>query len=546
MTRLRVLRLTAVLGLFAAALSAPLLAKGGFFVGMHEGDTLHLLDMMMRMSEGQWPHLDFMTPLGVLAVAPMAALAAFGLTAGQAILASQVVVAVVLFPAILRVAASRFPGGWAHAYGLYTLALVLALIHGGDERVASISMHYNRWAWALAYIALPLVILPPLGRARPRLDGALVGLAMAGLALTKMTYFVALAGPVALAILLRRDREMAVAALVAGLAVAAVVTVLAGPSFWLAYAGDLLTVARSDFRPMPGEALGVVYAGPAHMLATILIAGSVIVLRQTPAKQAGLVLLVLFPAFVYVTWQNWGNDPQWLYLLAFLLMALRPPAGTVLRFGRDLRQVMTLMAVAALANGSGSAINLLSSPFHHYALKAEDVVPLVPGNPALADVWGEKERAYSHDELRPAPVDGTGLEAFTALLEPEEPVVMAGEVLPDCSAIGAYTALYATMARDLEAAGFGGTGIIAADLLSGFWLFGDFPPVSGAAPWYYDGLPGLEDADYLIVPLCPTAPKVRDFMAKALAEREIGLTEVRRTPLYILYSPQAANPVAMR
>ena len=546
MTRLRMLRLAGVLGFFAAILSAPLLAKGGFFVGMHEGDTLHLLDMMMRMAQGQWPHLDFMTPLGVLAIAPMAALAAFGMTAGQAILASQVVVAALLFPAVLRVAASRFPGGWAYAYGIYTLALVLALVHGGEARIASISMHYNRWAWALAYIALPLVLLPPLGRARPRLDGGLVGLAMAGLALTKMTYFIALAGPVALALLLRRDRAMAGAAVGAGLAVAALVTLLAGPSYWMAYAAVLLTVARSDFRPMPGEPLGSVYAGPAHMLATLLIAFSVILLRQTEAKPVGLVLLLLFPAFVYITWQNWGNDPQWLYLLAFLLIALRPAPGAVLRLGRDVAQVMTFVAVAALANGAGSAINLVSSPFHHYALDAGDVVPLVPDNPAMADVWGERERAYGLDEQRPAEVAGTGLEVFAALLDPKEPVVIAGEVLPQCSSLGAYTAIYTTIARDLEVAGLSGAGIIASDLLSGFWLFGDFPPVTGAAPWYYDGLPGFEQADYLLVPLCPSSPKVSELMAKALAERGIVLTEVRRTPLYILYSPRAASPVAMR
>lgn len=528
-----------------AVQSAALLGKGAFHVAMHEGDTLHLADMMMRMAAGQWPHLDFMTPLGVLAVAPMAALAALGLGAGQAILAAQVAVALLLFPAVLRVAASRFSGGWAHAFGLYTLVLVLALVHGEEERVASISMHYNRWAWALAYIAIPLALLSPLGAARPRLDGALVGLAMAGLALTKMTYFVALAGPVALAILLRRDWTMAGAAMLAGLAAATVVTLIAGPGFWLAYAGDLLTVARSDFRPEPGEALGIVYAGPAHMLATLLIAASVILLRQTPAKQAGLVLLLLFPAFVYVTWQNWGNDPQWLYLFAFLVVALRPPEGSVVRFGHDLRRVMTFVAVAALANGAGSAINLASSPLHHYALDSEEMVPLVPFNPALADLLGGRDRAFARSEVRPVELTGIGLEDF-GMPEPEDPVVIAGEVLPPCTAQGAYTATYVAMARDLEAAGFGGTGIFAADLLSGFWLFGDFRPVKGAAPWYYDGLPGLEDSDHLLVPVCPTTAKVRDFVAKALAARGVDLTEVRRTPLYILYRPQAASPVAMR
>jgi hypothetical protein len=268
-------------------------------------------------------------------------------------------------------------------------------------------------------------------------------------------------------------------------------------------------------------------------------------LRQTPAKQAGLVLLLLFPAFVYVTWQNWGNDPQWLYLFAFLVVALRPPEGSVVRFGHDLRRVMTFVAVAALANGAGSAINLASSPLHHYALDSEEMVPLVPFNPALADLLGGRDRAFARSEVRPVELTGIGLEDF-GMPEPEDPVVIAGEVLPPCTAQGAYTATYVALARDLEAAGFGGTGIFAADLLSGFWLFGDFRPVKGAAPWYYDGLPGLDDSDYLLVPVCPTTAKVRKFVAKAVAARGVELTEVRRTPLYILYRPQAASPVAMR
>ena len=56
------------------------------------------------------------------------------------------------------------------------------------------------------------------------------------------------------------------------------------------------------------------------------------------------------------------------------------------------------------------------------------------------------------------------------------------------------------------------------------------------APWYYGGLPGIEDVDYLIVPLCPLIPAVRALVLEAVDEANIPLTEIRRTPLYILYS----------
>jgi len=44
-------------------LGAVTLAKGGLFINRHEGDTLHLTEILLRMGQGQWPHLDFVTPL---------------------------------------------------------------------------------------------------------------------------------------------------------------------------------------------------------------------------------------------------------------------------------------------------------------------------------------------------------------------------------------------------------------------------------------------------------------------------------------------------
>ena len=43
-------------------------AKGALYIAQHEGDTLHLADIVFREVQGQWPHLDFMTPIGVLAM----------------------------------------------------------------------------------------------------------------------------------------------------------------------------------------------------------------------------------------------------------------------------------------------------------------------------------------------------------------------------------------------------------------------------------------------------------------------------------------------
>ncbi|WP_444430228.1 hypothetical protein ACTTAM_01850 [Rhodobacter capsulatus] len=189
-------------GLLAAA---PFLA-GALAVTQHEGDALHLADLVLRMAEkGQMPHRDFMTPLGIAGLWPIAAFVQAGLGLGHAFLAAQAAVAAVLFLPILRAAQSRLPGGLAWIFGAYVLGMVLALIHGETQPLFSVSMHYNRWAWAMAYVAVVLAVLEPLGPRRPRLDGALIGVLMAGLGLVKVTYVVALAPALVVALLARRD-----------------------------------------------------------------------------------------------------------------------------------------------------------------------------------------------------------------------------------------------------------------------------------------------------------------------------------------------------
>ena len=120
--------------------------------------------------KGQLPHLDFMTPIGIGAVWPIAAFVQAGLGMGHAIFAAQAAVAALLFLPAMRVALSRFSGALSWGFAFYLMVLCLALVHGEAEASISISMHYNRWAWALAYLAIPLAMLAPLGTPRPWLE----------------------------------------------------------------------------------------------------------------------------------------------------------------------------------------------------------------------------------------------------------------------------------------------------------------------------------------------------------------------------------------
>ena len=103
-----------LVGVFLPRSAAVTLAKGGFYIGKHEGDTLHLLQIVLREARGQWPHLDFQTPIGVLATAPVALFVRLGAGVGHAILYAQILLAAIALPAIWWVASSRFAGVWAY------------------------------------------------------------------------------------------------------------------------------------------------------------------------------------------------------------------------------------------------------------------------------------------------------------------------------------------------------------------------------------------------------------------------------------------------
>lgn len=512
--------------------------KGGFFVGKHEGDTLHMAEIVLRMARGDWPHLDFMTPIGVLAMAPMALFVKLGAGLGHSIFLAQILVALVLLPAVVRTATSRFTPLIGLLFAAYVMILCVALVHGEAEQSVSISMHYNRWAWAIVYTIVPLAVLSPAsGRARPWLDGGLIGLGLGLLVLVKVTFFVAIAPAVLIALCARKSWSMLAAGALAGLAVAAATTIVAGPTFWLAYLGDLATVAASEIRAAPGMDFHAVAASPTHIGASMALLATIIFLRQSGRMTEGMVLLFLMPGLIYVTYQNFGNDPQWLILVAALALSLRPQAGLTNGRGWELRQCLTYAGLAALAFGLPSLINLAYSPIRHHLMDTEDFLPLLPAQTKHHDVLAASKRMYGVITTSQGDQPGMPFEVYFDKAEHPDLADLNGEKLPYCEQIGGLVAWFDWVAKDLMAAGYSGKRIMTTDFYSSFWMFGDFEPVPRGAPWYYGGLPGIENADYILVPVCPIGDKLRTLMLSALGEAGYRLTEVRRTPVYILVQP---------
>ena len=534
-----------LLGILAAIFvvwSGVSLLGEGLYIAKHEGDTLHFIEIVLRMAEGQRPHLDFMTPIGGLAFAPVALMVKAGLGIGHAFLWSQIVVALVLLPAVWWVSLSRLSPRLAPVFGGIVLVLVLALVHGEANGAISVSMHYNRWAWAVAFIAILAAFKAPVHPNVPALDGLIIGLMVAAMVMIKVTYAAGFALPVALALWVTGQKRALAWAVLTGGAVVVALTLWLGPDYWLAYLRDLLIVSGSDIRPQPSGDFKDVVASPAYLGASLTLLAGVVFLRQARDDTGGLILLTLVPGFFFVTYQNYGNDPQWLLLLGVLLLASRPVHDLTNASGWSMRQVLGTTAAVALAMGAPSLINVAYSPFRHSLTDPAEFVPLMPRGGVHTDLHGGDVRVRRIDGR--IALDGPE-SAYAAYLEPQAREKIAdfkGETFDFCTTEIGLTSVLDMTARDLEAAGYGGTGarIFAADLLSSYWLFGDFEPIIGAAPWYYGGLPGYENVDYVVVPLCPIAHSVQadildELEASGAAEE---LVEVRRTPVYILYERQ--------
>jgi hypothetical protein len=536
---------TVLFGFFVAvivAICGAALAKGGFYLGKHEGDTLHLLQIVFRMAGGQWPHLDFMTPIGVMAFAPIVLFVKLGNGIGMSILLAQTLVSVVFLPIVWWVAYSRMRGVVPYLFGLFVFVLIGALVAGEAQRSVSISMHYNRWAWAASFVAIATAVIPSRRPVRPFLDGSVIGLMLSFLLLTKVTYLAAFGLPVLVAMLLRRSYRSVFWAVLVGLVVMGIVTMMAGLAYWPAYLRDLLTVTLSDVRPNPGEAFGAVVGAPAYLGASLTAIAGVILLRQSKENVGGLVLLLLVPGFFYVTYQNFGNDPQWLLLLAILLMAFRPARDLRNGLGWDMRAALKITASVALALAAPSFFNLAYSPFRHLRVDTADYTPLLPRATLHSDIYATKLRNARTDARIPLPTAGTGLDAYAEAAGRDKPTVFMGETLPQCELSLGLSAWFDVIVRDLETAGLAkGKRLFAADLFSSHWLFGSLVPLKNGAPWYYGGLPGIKSADYLLIPLCPVTPDIRGQILTAIEKAGLKFKEIRRTPLYILYVPVVAD-----
>ncbi|HSF93172.1 MAG TPA: hypothetical protein VLA51_13355, partial [Paracoccaceae bacterium] len=224
-----------------------------------ELDVLHLLDGATRLRMGQLPHLEFMTPLGILAFAPFSVFLFLG--AGTAFVVGQAVVALALTPLLAWAGATRMR--WPMAFIFAAVMLLIALSPNEGSRLPSMTFAaaYNRWSIVVACIVVVAALVPVPTR-NQWIDGLVLGLGLSILALLKVTFFIAVFPGVLIALLGGRRWRALAATLATGLAVAVAVTLWAGAGFWSAYASDLRFFASLDLRGKEQPFLGYLAQGP--------------------------------------------------------------------------------------------------------------------------------------------------------------------------------------------------------------------------------------------------------------------------------------------
>jgi len=509
--------------------------KGILLIDQHEGDALHLIQIILRMAEGQRPHLDFMTPVGVFAMLPMSWPASLGLGLGMSIMMGMSLFALILLPAIWWVGWSRLQGLVAYLFGGFMIILCTALVYGGATQAASIAMYYNRWAWAVAFLLVLIAVLPGDTR-RNWPDGLILGLGMAFLALAKVTFFVAFLPGILVALLITRRLPTLLIGVLAGLVVAGLVTLAYGVGFWAAYLGDLDFVASSGLRDAPSAPLISLLIGPEYLVANFVLLAGVVLVRQAGPGPAGIVVLLFAPAFVYATYQNWGNDPKWLILLAILLVQLRPDRPVNNAFGWDVGRQMSLVALVSVALIFPSLLNLTFANLRHAKLDRSAFFQVLPGQ-KNDDIAMKTDRMYAPVRRETFELRDPEIAALVDTVPGRQVDEVMGQKLWLCKLHMGLVSVLHQMARDLDRVeGVAGKTVFVADTFSNLWLFGSTRPLPGGAPWYYGDKAGMAQADFILVPLCPVTPAARRAVLERLKTRAgHPLREVTQNGLFILY-----------
>jgi len=307
------------------------------------------LDAAWRTLQGQWPHTDVYSPLGLAYFWQHGAAAwLWGLDGRVLIRANFIALPFVLVPAIIL--------AWRRLHALFALLLIVMLtvlvtaptFLDGPVRVMANLANYNRVGAAMSGIVCLWALSPP-RRRNPVIDGAeslLVGLLLLILLYLKVTFF-GLAGAIT-AVGCCTDRRLWGQAAIAGIVVlvGAGLLELLHPGLFLAYLGDIRRTGASNthfFRDFYAPAAVVANFGLCLLIAALALATAWV----EPRHRMSLIgILIVTVGCVLAATQNFGALSTPLFVI-IMIVAQRLTAATS-PAAPEVRPVLDAIGVVAV------------------------------------------------------------------------------------------------------------------------------------------------------------------------------------------------------
>jgi hypothetical protein len=168
----------------------PFIAWHEHYIATMLHDCVFIADLGYRMVNGQMPHADFVSPIGIAFVALIAAGTYLGSTMIESLRVASCLAAILVLPVVLYVAKTRLSSGCALLLvGICLLALIVPVNIGDPPTAITYASFYNRLSYVLILLVMLLTIGEPDGSRRHRiLDGALVSSIVVVLVYTKVNY----------------------------------------------------------------------------------------------------------------------------------------------------------------------------------------------------------------------------------------------------------------------------------------------------------------------------------------------------------------------
>lgn len=298
--------IAAALAVAAIALAAALALPGTTFTTFALWDPLIFVDNAYRLQQGQFPHREFHSSLGVLTMLfPYLGLELGG-SFGACLPTALALVLVASTPLAIYVLATRVRLAIALPYGVFLLVVIASpMTPGGVPSKITMALWYNRECWALLALLFTLYLPPYARTAMVRVaDGVAAAMLILVLVYTKITYgLVALTFP---AIWWALDKDARRSAVLAASLVATVI--VAVELIWglnRLYLADIAFALRSG-PTLRGGLLQPIDTLFIHAEETALMLGAVLLLWWARAGSARdyVFLLIVLGAGAVVTNQN--------------------------------------------------------------------------------------------------------------------------------------------------------------------------------------------------------------------------------------------------